>query len=100
MDNIGHKIVDIIDDYTELFSDTPDFNHVETLSQNICLMQITQAMPEAFGRDVIHSCPLDDIPGDKFGCHNCLTEFIRGWKEGRTSNQIQKALVSWYNKKE
>lgn len=57
MDNIGHKIVDIIDDYTELFSDTPDFNHVETLSQNICLMQITQAMPEAFGRDVIKSCP-------------------------------------------
>ena len=100
MNNIAHKIVDIIDDYTELCTDNPDYTHVETFSQNICLMQLTQAMPEAFGRDVIKSCPLDDIPSGKAGCHNCLAAFIWGWKEGRTSNQIRKDFVHRYNKEE
>ena len=100
MDNIAHKIVDAIDDYTELCTDNPDYTHVETFFQNICLMQLTQAMPEAFGRDVIKSCPLNDIPYAKVGCHNCLAEFIGGWKEGRTSNQIQKGFVNRYKKEE
>lgn len=100
MNNIAHKIVDIIDDYTELCTDNPDYTHVETFSQNICLMQLTQAMPEAFGRDVIKSCPLDDIPSGKAGCHNCLAAFIWGWKDGRTSNQIRKDFVNRYKKEE
>lgn len=100
MNTIAHKMVDVIDDYTEVYTDAPNYTYIGTFSQNICLMQLTQAMPEAFGRDVIKSCPMNDIPCDKFGCHNCLAAFVRGWKEGRTSNQVQKELVSLYNKKE
>ena len=67
MNKLAHNIVDSIDAYADINTDSPNYVEVDNFISNVCVMQLTQAMPDAFGRDIIKTCPADGISG-KFGC--------------------------------
>lgn len=93
MDKHAKAIVEAICDSMDVGTDEPSCEQIKTFSETVCVMQLTQALPEQFGRDVIKKCPSEDICSKRFNCCYCAMAFLEGWFMGRTSNQICKELV-------
>ena len=97
MNKHAKAIVEAICDSMEVITDEPERGQIEKFANTICVMQLTQALPEQFGRDVIKKCPQDDIFSRRFDCHHCAMAFLEGWYLGKTSNQIYKELVAEFD---
>lgn len=93
MNKHAKTIIESLCDSMEVVTDEPERGQIEKFANTICVMQLTQALPEQFGRDVIKKCPKDDIFSRRFDCPHCAMAFLEGWYLSRTSNQIYKELV-------